>query len=251
MLRYIFCLFSSLAIATTTQAKPESLIIVAEHMPPYQIIDNNYVDGYSIEIIKHLLKKAEIDYTFIPMDWHRAYSFVQKKTNTVLLSVARNPDRESLLHWLFKINSALEVSVWTNKNNSHAVGSLSEITTEIIAEVRNSFNHTVLNNYPNITQKNIILTTDKEQVLSLLSKQRANYMLVNEDTLNWRLKSLSLVKEDYKKLFELNTGQNDLYIATNKNTSPRLIKKMAATYQKMLADGSIASIREKWFDEQK
>ena len=236
-------------LTTTVDAKAISLVVTAEHMPPYQIIDKEHIDGYSVEIIQQVLHKANIDYSFIPMNWDRAYGFVQKKENTVLLSVARTPDRESLFHWLFKINSALKTSIWTTKNHNNEINSLSEITTEMIAEVRNSFNHTMLSNYPNITPKNLILTTDKKQTIALVAKQRADFMLVNEDVLNWRLKSLKFSKSNFKKVVELETSSNDLYIAANKNTSPLLINKMITAYQKMLTDGSIATIRKKWFGE--
>lgn len=250
MLRYVCYLLFSF-VTMNTFANTESVIIVAEHMPPYQILDNKPAGGYSIEIIQQVMKKANIDYSFIPMNWERAYNFVQKKPNTILLSIARYPTREPLFHWLFKINPALKTSIWTAKYNKHQINALSEVTNEVFAEVTNSLNQNLLDKYSNISKKNLILTTDKEQVISLVAKQRADFMLVNEDILNWRLKSLNIAKNNFRKVLELNSSTNELYIAANKTTSPLLIKKITIAYQKMLADGSIAAIKEKWFGEYK
>jgi len=252
MFRFILIIIYLLVVAIfsiTAEARNENLMVVTEHMPPFQFIDENPkypVKGYSIDVLKSTLQQAVIDYSIMPMSWSRAYRIGQKKPNTLILSMVRKPEREQEFHWLIKLSDS-KTSLWSNKNNKSKLTSLDQISNEIIAISRHDHHQFILKNYPNITDKNIILTNSKEQAIALIIKNRAQYFFANEYILNWRLKLMSIAKNDITEVFELSNSVDELYIAASKNTSLRIRQKITTAYQELQAQGKIKAIADKWF----
>ncbi len=237
-------LFSGLA-----SARNESLMVVTEHMPPFQIIDSNPkqpIKGYSIEVVKETLKQAQIDYTIMPMTWDRAYNLGQKKPNTIILSMVRKPEREKMFHWLIKLSNS-KTSLWGNQSNQKKLTSLADITDEIIAVARNDHHQLMLKDYANLTDKNFIYTTSKEQAIALVSKHRAHYFMANDFILNWRMKLAKIDSNNIVEVFEFPQIENKLYIAASHNTSPRIRQKIKQAYSQLQVSGEIKAIADKWF----
>jgi polar amino acid transport system substrate-binding protein len=251
MLRFLtFITYLSLItlFSGAASAKDENLIVVTEHMPPFQIIDDNPkhpIEGYSIDILRTTLKQAHIDYSIMPMTWDRAYSLGQKKPNTIILSIVRKPEREKMFHWLIKLSDS-KTSLWGYKNNQKTLTSLADITDEIIAVARNDHHQLMLKNYANLTDKNFIYTSSKEQAIALVTKHRAQYFLANEFILNWRLKLAQLDKTELVEIFEFSQVKNELYIAASRDTSPRIRNKIKKAYAKLQVNGEIKTIADKW-----
>jgi polar amino acid transport system substrate-binding protein len=218
-------------------------------MPPFQIIDDNPkhpIEGYSVEVLKKVLTQAHIDYTIMPMTWDRAYSLGQKKPNTLILSMVRKPEREDLFHWLIKLSNS-KTSLWSYKSNQKMITSLADITDEIIAVDRNDHHQLALQNHSNLTDKNVIYTTSKEQSIALVAKHRAQYFMANKFILNWRMKLAQLNRDDIVEVFEFPQSDNELYIVASHNTSVRIRKKIKQAYKKLRVNGEIKVIANKWF----
>lgn len=252
MLR-LLVLFISISLyllsSENVSARNESLIVVTEHMPPFQIIDDNPkhpIEGYSIDILRTTLKQAHIDYSIMPMTWDRAYSLGQKKPNTIILSMVRKPEREKMFHWLIKLSDS-KTSLWGYQNNQKTLTSLADITDEIIAVARNDHHQLILKTYANLTDKNFIYTSSKEQAIALVTKHRAQYFLANEFILNWRLKLAQLDKTELVEVFEFSQVNNELYIAASRDTSSRIRNKIKNAYAKLQVNGDIKAIADKWF----
>lgn len=236
----------------TVSARNETLMVVTEHMPPFQIIDKNPkrpVEGYSVEVLKSTLKLAHIDYAIVPMDWDRAYSLGQKKPNTLVLSMVRKPEREKMFHWLIKLSDS-QTSLWGYRNNPKVITSLAEITNEIIAINRHDHHQLTLKKYPNLTNKNFLFTKSKEQAIALVAKQRADYFMANDFILNWRLKFANIDKKNLVEVFQFTQQNNELYIAASHDTSLRIRNKIKHAYAQLQANGEIKSIADKWFSAQ-
>jgi polar amino acid transport system substrate-binding protein len=250
ILSYILTFFFAGVFCVPAQAESNKLIVVTEHMPPYQIIASQkheqQVDGYSIELIKHVLEIAQIEYEIMPMAWDRAYNFVQKKKNTLLLSMVRKPERENMFHLLLKINS-INSNVWASANTTKRLNSLSEITTQVIAVNRNDHQHLLLRHYPNIAENNLLITSNKEQAIALVAKNRADYFLANEQILAWRLKAIGMQKQNFKKVLALKENINDLYIVANTDTSPQIINKLHHAYAELVSTKQLEMIKQRWF----
>jgi ABC-type amino acid transport substrate-binding protein len=128
--------------------------------------------------------------------------------------------------------------------------SLADITDEIIAVDRNDHHQLILKDYPNLTEKNIIYTTSKEQAIALVTKHRTQYFLANEFILNWRLKLMQLDTTAITEVFKFPRLENELYIVASQDTSPIIRKKIKQAYSQLQASGKIKVIADKWFKPQ-
>lgn len=246
--KLVFALFS-LLLSHHCYSQSDSLIVVTEHMPPFQIAPqtpDSKLNGYSIEIIDAVLTQADIHYDIMLMDWARAFNFAQKKPNTILLSAVRAPEREALFHWLIKLSSS-QTSLWASSNNTTSIKSLNEITHEVIAVNKSDHHYLILKKQHNLTEKNFIFTDSKEQAISLILKQRADFILANTDLLKWRLKAMNLPENSLQKLSSIQQQNYGLYIAANKQISEQTRQKIKNAYTQLVREGSIEKITDKWF----
>ncbi len=235
--------------STSTLARNENLMVVTEHMPPFQIIDSNPkhpIEGYSIEVLKATLKQAHIDYSIMPMNWDSAYRIGQSKPNTLILSMVRKAEREKEFHWLIKLSDST-ASLWSYEGNNNVLNSINDITDEVIAVNRHDHHQLMLRNYANLTEKNFLFTDSKEQSIALVVKQRADYFLANNLILNWRLKSMAVSQYDLTKMLDFPQQKHELYIAASYDTSLRIRRKIQRAYDELRANGSIKTIADKWF----
>lgn len=246
MYRYYFALLA-LCLSLATQAKAENLLVVTEHMPPFQIInDDKNIEGYGIDVLKSTLKHAGIDYTLMGMNWDRAYKLTKKRPNTLLLSMVRNPIREKKFHWLINLGIT-QTSLWTFQDNNSSISSLTDVTDELIAVNRNDNHYLILKKHTNLTDKNFIFTDSKKQAIALVARNRAQYFLANKQLLSWRLKEMALPLNVVKEIKELKEQSHDLYIVSSINTSEEIRNKIKKSYATLKESGAINATQAKWF----
>ena len=79
--------------------------------PPLQIFNNEQADGYTVNIIKSVVKKINlqyqetisVDFEFLP--WKRALRIAtSNRPNILFFSLSRSPEREDLFHWVGPIS---------------------------------------------------------------------------------------------------------------------------------------------------
>lgn len=244
-----FFFFLTLIFSGNLYANQERLIVVTEHLPPYQVFDEQdakNIDGYSIEILRATLDNADIEYEIMPMTWHRAYNLALKKPNVIILSMVKNTERQNKFHWLISLSKEYD-NLWSHQDHETNIQSLSDITNELIAVNKQDHLQLILKRYPNITDKNLIITTSKQQTLNLVAKRRAQYFLANEKFLNWRLKENPTHKNIFKKVITLADYRNELFIASNIGMPEKIRQDIQRSYQEIKARGEVKSIAKKWF----
>mgnify|MGYP003671223500 FL=1 len=67
---------------------PPVIHLVTEHLPPYQIEDENKnLSGFAVEVIKETMKRSQYDYTMNSYSWVRSYKLAQIKANHCIFSI--------------------------------------------------------------------------------------------------------------------------------------------------------------------
>ncbi len=90
MSKYIRVILLLILFSKNSFASHEKVILVTEHLPPYQIVnaDNSKVTGFATDIILETLKRADLDYDLNAYPWVRTYNLALKKPNHCIFSVA-------------------------------------------------------------------------------------------------------------------------------------------------------------------
>lgn len=92
----------------------ESLTYLTENFPPYNYGQTGSLSGVAVDVLELLFEELNIDLTpadIVLTDWHNAYDRVQNEEGTVLFSMVRNNDRESLFKWVGPIAPHKEIIV--------------------------------------------------------------------------------------------------------------------------------------------
>ena len=78
----------------------QNLMVVTELAPPNQVLLNNQVTGYSTELVNMIILEAKLNAPINMYPWARAYKMAVNNSNTLIYSMARTTDRETLFHWI-------------------------------------------------------------------------------------------------------------------------------------------------------
>ena len=76
-------------------------MIVTEHLPPLQMVENGeVVGGLATEIVKAMLRQAGSQVNIRPFIWARSYKMALERENIMIYSITRNIDREAKFKWV-------------------------------------------------------------------------------------------------------------------------------------------------------
>lgn len=220
----------------------QSLRVVTEDLPPYQIVVNGrLVAGSSYLLVKEMLARAEMDSRIELLPWARAYAIASSEPNVVIFSMTRTQERETNFHWLLKLDSLTYNFYSQSSRPEIQINSLTDALKHTVATVRDSFEARALTKMGFIEGKNLILTVTYKEAWQLVQLGRANltyaYFLPQDAIFN--------IPEIRQPLFfkGYNPGQNfELYLAANINTDQDILKRLNASIQTMKQDGTIENL---------
>jgi polar amino acid transport system substrate-binding protein len=93
-----------IALALTSGAwATGEMAVVTEELPPYNMTENGKVTGVSTDIVKAVMKEADIDARIQVLPWARAYDQALNRPNVLIYSIVRTPERERLFQWIGSI----------------------------------------------------------------------------------------------------------------------------------------------------
>ncbi|MES2019092.1 MAG: transporter substrate-binding domain-containing protein [Pseudomonadota bacterium] len=117
-------LLACLALNAATAA---DIIAYADDAPPYHYLENGEATGLATELLLAGCRQAKLTCQVKIRPWARAYATVANTPDTILISIARRPDRESDFHWLSPI---MTETVW-------AFGRLDSPKVYAVADLKN------------------------------------------------------------------------------------------------------------------
>ncbi len=219
-------------------SKDFHLRVVTEDAYPLQYQEGGELKGPAVELIKAVLEKAEVNYSLEVLPWARAYAISTTQPNTLIFSIARTPQRESLFHW---------------------VGSLMELKYYLYGLASNFPDDVYIENDLKDRKVGTILDSATYQYLSKNGFSRL-YAVANpkqnyEKLLSGRIELFpanaasfmsSCVKfgsdcTDIKPIVLLSLPATKLYFALNKDTDEILVAKIKGAYKNLLKQNLISA----------
>ncbi|MEA1875818.1 MAG: transporter substrate-binding domain-containing protein [Bacteroidota bacterium] len=200
----------------------ESLSYLTENFPPYNYGQTGSLNGVAVEVLEILFEELNIDLTpadIVLTNWHNAYERAQNEDGTVLFSMVRNDDRESLFKWVGPIAPHKEIIV------ARAGSGVKIITDEDLSQ----YTIGVISGYPSyglLRDKGV----DPGHILEYDSLDELYEALINGDIrcISYSEQANQLVlggmgenPEDYQTAYTVQVDQ--LYFAFNLSVSSALI----------------------------
>ena len=240
--RFYFVLFLWLSSYVPQLCAQESLRVVTEHLPPYQIVDNNrLVGGTSYLLMKEVLKRAGYSTHIEALPWARAYKTALGSHNVIIFSMTRSPEREHLFHWVGKLRELNYTFYTLSANEKIRIQSIEEALKYTVVAVRNSIEATALQKQGFVAGENLILTLGYIEAWQVLLKGRADITYANEligDTIHTSLGPdvVPFAKQTFSGI------HSALYVAASKQTSVKIVVKLRQTLAEIKGDGTLAKI---------
>lgn len=228
---FLLCV-SAFNSAFGKESSEVNLLAVANDNCLLQYYENGENKGPSIEILKAILKEAQLEAKVEFMPWARAFAIASNNPNTLILSMIKTPEREANFHWLIKVSNLKRVFISLTSKPENYVQNIQQAKQKLIAIVKGSAGYKELTSQGFSEQKNLYVVPDAELLITLLENGRVD--LVYGDPLNVQSilnkRGKSHVAISYKEIAAEN--ERSSYIAINKTTDIKIVNHLQQAARK-------------------
>lgn len=247
-------IFAFLLMCNTASANADTnpvIHIVTEHLPPYQIVDQNKVlSGFSVDIIKETMARSDFAYSLKIYSWVRSYKLAQVKANHCIFSIARLKSREKLFKWVGPISHVGNTSMWALKSRDIHVTNLNDAKKYTIAVNRDDIAHTGLLERGFKEGEHLYVLNNTKSLVNLLINRPEIDLIVSDDiTIKFRAELAGITIQDLQHIYDIKDLPLNFYFACSKQTDDEIIKHLAEKMQDLNQDGSYDVIWKKWRDK--
>lgn len=226
--------FLVLAASKALSADSGELIVVTEHLPPYNYRENGEIVGLSTDLVRQILDEAELPYRILLTPWTRAYQMAEKDTEgkVLIYSMTRTEKRENLFHWLHRLAEG-ELRLFSR----NGIPSTSE------EDIRASEDHAVCV-YKDAScdwlrsigftgdRLHEVADTESSSEIQMTLAKRVTFFAANPISLEERLKDLKVPPEQLQAHPVTRQGKG-LYLAASKTVSLAHRKQIRLAIERM------------------
>jgi polar amino acid transport system substrate-binding protein len=234
-----------LLLVGTVSARAESLVLLTENLPPFNMAVNgsNFarddgISGISAETLRLVCQRAAVEcQQILRFPWQRVYDQALKEPGYGLFSVARTGEREALFKWVGPIAS----EDWVLLARADSPIQLSSL--EQARQYR-------LGGYKGDAPTGKVVESGLEVQQSLYDKENPERLAKGQIDL-WVTSSIAgqyLARQQGYKDFRvvLTFGRGDLYLALNQQTADATVDKLRAALEQLRSEGQLQAIAQKY-----
>jgi len=234
-----------LLLVSTVHARAESLVLLTENLPPFNMAVNggNFardegISGISAETLRLVCQRAAIEcQQILRFPWQRVYDQALKDAGYGLFSVARTAEREALFKWVGPIAS----EDWVLLARADSPIQLSSL--EQARQYR-------LGGYKGDAPTNKLVESGLDVRQSLYDKENPERLAKGQIDL-WVTSSVAgqyLARQQGYQNFRvaLTFGRGDLYLALNRQTADVTVDKLRAALEQLRSEGALQALMQKY-----
>ena len=135
--QFIQILIATLLLLIAGAASSQSLSLVCDNYPPYQIVRNGSVDGYSTRLVRVILKEMGVGITSLDvLPWKRAMGHLENNMADALFSANFTKERAAFAHYPSESLVQSPWVVWVREDTALQYNSFEDLNGGIIGVVR-------------------------------------------------------------------------------------------------------------------
>jgi len=237
---------SLLGFAPLCRANSHDLTVVTENWPPYNYTGAaGTAEGLSTEIVRAVLRQAELNGTIQVYPWARTFFLASHTPNTLIYSIARSKERETHFVW---IGELVRRNDWFYRAVGH-----SSVQPASLAEVKSCCTVCVVNKdiveddlqrQGFSAQKNYITTVSSGDCMKMVQSGSVQLLVNSPIDLAWELKAHPEIRTSFEPVLALSpSNQEPLYLAASRGTSPDVVRRLRAAFQTLEQSGQLEQIR--------
>jgi len=221
----------------------ENLKIMTEIFSPYQFKKDGKLVGISVDIVRAIQKEIGDKNKIKVYPWIRANKILDNKKNSLLFSMMRTSQRENKYVWVGPIDK-LQIVFFKTKDSKITLKSVEDARkVNKIGVTKSVANYEILKakGFKNL---DIIGGSDDKNIEKLLKKRIDLWPYVKAAGL-YNAKKMGVAGK-IVPVKNVVLAEGNLYIAFNKNTDKKIVKKWQEAFDKLKANGEIDKIKRKY-----
>jgi polar amino acid transport system substrate-binding protein len=224
----------------------DEVTFYTEQFPPLNFREDGQLKGIAVDIAEAVLKKAGSSQRrgdFRLVQWSKGYGRAMARSDTVLFSTARVPERED--DFIFVAPFALaRLVLFVRERVSPKPSSVRElIRSDLdVAVLRDDVGQQVLQQR-GVPRAQLVTTGSKASAIELLRRERADAWAYSANAGGYALKQHGM-RDAYAIALTLKSGAN--YFAFNPETDPAAIRAFRNAFYALKREGRIAEIRNQY-----
>ncbi len=235
LLRLVLCLvYLSVSFSLYGKTAVNVLRIVATEHPLLHYKDKGKVKGTTAEILSDLLAETNLKAKIEFMPWARAYYLAENRPNTLILSMAKTPERIDKFYWIGVVSQFSREYIFRKDKTKNHINSDEEAKKRDVAVIRGTNSYNILINKGFIEGKNLYVASSMRKAIKLLLKGRIDLFYHDPKAVQAFIDSnSSYAIYPIAYLKKNNQKQYKSYIAINIHSSPELINKLKKAMDKI------------------
>jgi polar amino acid transport system substrate-binding protein len=233
------------ALLTSLPLAANELTAVTESLPPLNYEENGIVTGYATELLQATVQTAKIKTRIDLLPWARAYQTVLAQPNTLIYSITRNPERESLFEWIGPISPRQIFLYKLRERKDVSVKTLTDATNYQIGLVREMAASKDFVKLSGIAENKVDYAPTVESNMKKLFLRRVDLIVSQDWSAAFLAKSLNRKPEELEPVLLLN-ATHSYYFALNKQSDPALVAKLRAAFDTVQKSGQMEKLQNKY-----
>ncbi len=233
----IFCLVS-------VAANAEKIKVVTEHIPPFQIAqENNQLGGYATEVVNALFTLTQDQADIHVLPWARAYNTALVEEDVLIFSIAHTKERADLFQWIGEIHFQ-RFYFWGLKDKfTSKATSIKSLEQYPIALTKGYNSEQYLKKFSFEKSRHVMKNS---QALAMLYLERVDLILLNDLMLELLKEKSTFPNKPMIKLLEAKDLNSQLGIAFSKSTKPEIVTRFRKAFQQLESSGALDKIKARW-----
>ncbi|MFD2166344.1 transporter substrate-binding domain-containing protein [Thalassotalea euphylliae] len=230
----VMCIAVNICFTHALAKDLPTLNVVTEDWPPYNYLDGEgKVVGTATARVKRILQLANVNYSINLLPWARAYNAAISQPNTLIYSIYRTKERETLFHWFCPLSPKSDFFAYALSERTISIKSDEELTHFSVAVSRNEVEHIYLNNIGFKEGKNLYISAEDESSLDHVLNRKVDLFIESQESIETRLKKRSLPNHIVVPVYKLNLEQAQHCFAFSKGTSPEVLKRTQDAFNQL------------------
>jgi polar amino acid transport system substrate-binding protein len=219
----------------------ESISVLTYEWRPFNYEEGGQVKGISTEVIREVLKRANLEAEIQVYPWVRAYQRAMEEENVLLFTIARTPEREAHFKFLCPIAPSVHNVLFKLRERTDiSVSSVKEAGRYRIGVQNGDVIHQILLGAGLEVNKTLFPVTDNEQNLKKLLSGRIDLMAGHDLPTQDLLKGMNLAADFLEVVYTFESFEE--CAAFGAKTSDELVERARRALESVVGEGLIENV---------
>ncbi|KTT31937.1 hypothetical protein SB18R_00040 [Pseudomonas oryzihabitans] len=228
-----------------TGVRADALEVVTEDYPPFSLVQaDGRVTGFSVELVRLLLARAELVAEPQVMPWARAFAQAQGRPGVLIFSLARIPEREALFEWVVPLTET-NLCLFSWQGRVRPLASLEAAHGLQIATVNGDAGERILLERGFTVGRELQSGAHYSLNLEKLKAGRVDLWVANRAVVDHLARQAGYdPRRDLVPAYCL--PSYPVYLAASLNTAPEVVTRLRAAFVALQQDGTLATLQRRW-----